>query len=274
MSGGKSSTEEGILISYCSFCFGGRERSVLIALIIHRNSRVRVNLVVNTIQLLIWNLTVRFVIQSNPYSVYLYSVMDGRIKKVLDYIEGHLDTELRLSDLSALACMSTSQFHRVFKRETNRTPFQFVEDSKMAKAYEVIVDGQVKVQQLAINLGYNDYETFTRAFKKHFYCSPDDLKVISLKLKENVNAEEEHDFIITTIDGVEQLEALRSKIDAIMKENNLSTDQLRQAKIYTVKTKSDTSPSDHLLIKNKFEVEATDHQRLWESLIDRSFDNK
>ena len=53
--------------------------------------------------------------------------MDNRIKKVLNYIEDNLSLSADLSELAAIACLSPSQFHRVFKKETNYTPFQFIE---------------------------------------------------------------------------------------------------------------------------------------------------
>ena len=92
--------------------------------------------------------------------------MDKRIKTVLDYIEDHLDRDLPLSKLSKIACLSPSQFHRIFKKATGSTPFQFIEKIKMDKAYRLITCGQATVYELTEQLNYNDYETFSRAFQK------------------------------------------------------------------------------------------------------------
>jgi AraC-like DNA-binding protein len=38
-------------------------------------------------------------------------------------------------------------------------------------------------------MGYNDYETFYRASKKHFHISPDDLKSIVERIKMDLHEE-------------------------------------------------------------------------------------
>ena len=92
--------------------------------------------------------------------------MEDRIKKVLDYIEENLGHSLELKDLAAVACLSPSQFHRQFKRQTGRTPFKFVEEMRMNKAYQLILEEGWMIHELSDQFGYKDYETFSRAFKK------------------------------------------------------------------------------------------------------------
>ena len=38
-----------------------------------------------------------------------------RVNRVLDYIAGHLDGDLSLAHLSAVACIFTFHFHRIFQ---------------------------------------------------------------------------------------------------------------------------------------------------------------
>ena len=113
--------------------------------------------------------------------------MDTRIQKVLDYIESNLSRKLTLSELAAIGCMSSSYFHRVFKKETGRTPFNFIEEIKINKAYALIISNTPRIYELTEMFGYSDYETFTRAFKKHFTLAPDDLRAIVLRIKKELN---------------------------------------------------------------------------------------
>lgn len=191
--------------------------------------------------------------------------MDGRIIKVLNYIEENFALSHQLADLSAIACLSTSQFHRIFKRETNRTPFKFIEEIKMNKAYQLVVEGKTKIRKLAIALGYNDYETFSRAFKKYFHLSPDDLKAIATKLKEQFESTETGEMIITTLDSIDNQESLVTLLKEIIKEKNISKEDLQNAQIFKITKKSGNTSKPTSLVKNKYEI--TSGNKIWESLI-------
>ena len=188
--------------------------------------------------------------------------MDPRIAKTLDYIESNLNSPLALEELAEVACLSTSQFHRIFKRETDRTPFIFIEEMKMAKAYELMSEGKVMIHEMANLLGYKDYETFSRAFKKHFLLSPDDLKAISLKLKDEVGEDQE---IILTVAESEE-EALE-QVEKIIEEKGLCIDKIEDSLKFFVREKTSES-SPEKLIKNKYELASG--QKIWESLLNRN----
>ena len=187
--------------------------------------------------------------------------MDPRITKTLDHIENNLHEQLTLVDLAEVACMSQSQFHRTFKKETKRTPFIFIEEMKMAKAYDLISGGKIMVHEMASDLGYKDYETFSRAFKKHFLLSPDDLKSITLKLKSIVD--EDHKLFIATVEEDDE-EAIRKKINEVMEKEGLTMEDLKDSMPFKVTLKKDTTTKEQL-IKNKFEL--TVGEKIWESLI-------
>ncbi len=187
--------------------------------------------------------------------------MDLRITKTLDHIEANLHQPLTLEELSEVACLSPSQFHRIFKKETRRTPFIFIEELKMAKAYELISAGEGVVHELASKLGYKDYETFTRAFKKHFFISPDDLKSIAKKVKSILGDEE---VLIVTVEDPQDQEAIQQKVREIMEKKGLPMSFLNFAKALMIEEKSPTTPPERL-IKNKYQV--TSSHKIWESLI-------
>ena len=134
--------------------------------------------------------------------------MDSRIKSVLDQIEDNLGTDLDLASLAKIACLSASRFHRLFKKETGLTPFKFLEELKMEKAHELLLKGDVLVSEIADALNYNDYETFTRAYKKYYGLSPDDLKSIasSVRLQINPQTEAGSEIVIRTVDSESDFE--------------------------------------------------------------------
>ena len=88
--------------------------------------------------------------------------MDDRISKVLDYIEGHLSLTLELKDLAKVACMSQGHFHQVFKKETGRTPFKFIEEIKMNKAHQMLISMALILAQLMSFLARQTVSTLYR----------------------------------------------------------------------------------------------------------------
>lgn len=187
--------------------------------------------------------------------------MDNRIEDTLNYIEDNLSSSLKLDELSEVACLSKSQFNRLFKQETQRTAFKFIEEKKMAKAYELIVGGHIMVHELAFHLGYGDYETLSRAFKKHYFVSPDDLKSMVNRVREDFNQDDE--FLILTVENDDK-ETILKKLKAVMDEKGLSMDLLHHSKAIKISEKTYTTPADQL-IKNKYEL--SKGSKIWQSLI-------
>ena len=190
--------------------------------------------------------------------------MDKRIENILNYIEDHLFEKLKLNDLAKLACISPSQFHRIFKKETKKTPFKFIEEIKLNKAYELLIESDLLVYNLAEELGYNDYETFSRAFKKSFHISPDDLRSIADKVRTDVGLKKTDQLFIITSEN-EKEEALVSEIRNILEVNKITSKDLKEAKIFRIEKKSINTSNNKNLIKNKYQI--TRNKRIWKTIL-------
>ncbi len=171
-----------------------------------------------------------------------FVLMDQRIKKALDFIEDNLAKQIDLAALSRIACMSVSHFHRSFKKETQRTPFKFIEEMRMNKAYQQITESQVTVQQLSQHLGYKDYETFSRVYKKYFSLSPDDMKAIVNKLKKTSGSE----LVYVFSSKNEKQDELIQMLNALIEKKNIPKDEIIDSKVFRV-FKKDNSISEVVL---------------------------
>ena len=191
--------------------------------------------------------------------------MEDRIKIVLDHIEDNLGTSLELNDLAAVACLSPSQFHRQFKRQTGRTPFKFVEELKMNKAYQMILEETWMIHELSDRFGYKDYETFSRAFKKYFQFSPDDLKAIVEGIRANISEEGEHELMIFMLDESSKDIDLSEQLKDFLKEKNMKMPDLDQARVFKITPKDLVPERKSHLIKNKFAL--TQEDKLWKTLL-------
>jgi len=96
----------------------------------------------------------------------------GRINRVLDYIETHLDGDLSLATLAHIANFSEFHFHRIFKGVMGETLNQFIQRRRVEKAAGFLIGNPVKpVTEIALDCGFSGSAAFARAFKDAFGVS-------------------------------------------------------------------------------------------------------
>ena len=190
--------------------------------------------------------------------------MDLRIKKVLDYLEDHLGDTLKLADLADIACMSTSQFHRLFKKEVGATPFKFLEELRINTAYQKILKEQSTVQQVSLQLGYNDYETFSRAFKRYFNLSPDDMRAVALKIRSEMATDEPPEVVFIPTEEDTSDEEIKEKFLELLKERGITVEELPASVAYKVQRIPEVDGKG-VSVNKKLEI--IPDRRLWNSLV-------
>lgn len=95
------------------------------------------------------------------------------VHKTEDYIEQHLSDSIALCDLANNVHLSEFHFHRIFKEYSSETVKEFVTRIKLERAAIFLcVTSSLSLTEIALNYGYNDGSSFSRAFKKHFGSSP------------------------------------------------------------------------------------------------------
>lgn len=90
----------------------------------------------------------------------------SRLHFVIEYIKSHLDETLSITDLSKKACMSESNFYKVFRNETGQTPIEFINDERIRRAAFLLKRKDIKVKEVYLSCGFNNISYFVRTFKK------------------------------------------------------------------------------------------------------------
>jgi AraC family transcriptional regulator len=83
-----------------------------------------------------------------------------------------LDADLRLASLASAAGSSAFHFHRRFSEAVGETPKQHVTRLRLEKAALLLRITERRVLDIALTVGFNNHETFSRAFKRAFGHSP------------------------------------------------------------------------------------------------------
>lgn len=92
-------------------------------------------------------------------------------------VENRLDdSELSVEDLSRAVFLSPSQMYRRVKASTGRTPSQFIRKIRMKKAVELLADSNLKIAEVAYEVGFTDPGYFTKVFKREYGELPGELR--------------------------------------------------------------------------------------------------
>lgn len=99
-----------------------------------------------------------------------------RVLRVLVHIQKHLDEELSLDDLAAIARFSPFHFHRVFRGMVGESVKEHVRRLRLERAAHRLKFSDEQVVRLALDAGYEAHESFTRAFAAIFGVSPSEFR--------------------------------------------------------------------------------------------------
>ena len=101
----------------------------------------------------------------------------ARFRKVLGYIDTHLDEALGLDRLSGLAAFSKYHFHRQFTELFGISVYKYVQLSRLKRAaYRLAFRDDSRILDIALSSGYDGPEAFARAFKKSVGQSPSEFR--------------------------------------------------------------------------------------------------
>lgn len=115
-----------------------------------------------------------------------------RIKQLVNQIETQLDQDIQILDLANQFEMSPWYFQRLFKGLIGDSLGSYVRGRRLSKAAELLMTTKKNVLEIALDVGFNSHEAFSRSFKSYFDTTPQDVRnsssgtnlKLSLKLKE------------------------------------------------------------------------------------------
>lgn len=103
------------------------------------------------------------------------SKYDEQICAILEYINTNLYSNLSVSEISKKFYISNYHLMHKFKKETGYTVYNYILQKKLITAKDLIKSGN-PIVKTSLQLGFNDYSSFLRSFKKSFGISPKDFQ--------------------------------------------------------------------------------------------------
>src|SRR5471032_1149329 len=100
-----------------------------------------------------------------------------RFEQVFDFIEQHLDSPLTVEQLSEVACFSRFHFHRQFSQYCGVSVSRYITLMRLKRAsYRLVQQSPDKIIDIALDAGFENPESFSRAFKHTFGLTPSEFR--------------------------------------------------------------------------------------------------
>ncbi|MBL1226670.1 AraC family transcriptional regulator [Enterococcus sp. BWR-S5] len=95
------------------------------------------------------------------------------VQVTVDFIEEHLEEDIAIDELAALAKLSPFYYQRLFSRLVKKPIREYIKFRRLAHATELLPNKNLRILDIAIENGFNSHETFTRAFKEAYGMTPE-----------------------------------------------------------------------------------------------------
>ena len=100
------------------------------------------------------------------------SLPAGRMQRVVEYMRTHLEEDIGLNELAALAGLGKSQFAKAFREATGSSPHRFLISLRIEKARDLLERSGKPVIEIAMTCGFSHPAHFATAFRKLSGLSP------------------------------------------------------------------------------------------------------
>jgi AraC-like DNA-binding protein len=94
------------------------------------------------------------------------------LARIDDFIRAHLDQDVTLQDLAAVAGLSPSHFLRAFKQATGQTPLRYLTGRRTEQACLLLAKSDQPIAEIAYACGFASQSHMTDVFKRHLDTTP------------------------------------------------------------------------------------------------------
>jgi AraC family transcriptional regulator len=94
------------------------------------------------------------------------SLQKWRLKRVLQYVDDHLDAKITLQDLATVAGLSRMHFAAQFRAAIGMRPHEYLLKRRIERAEELLKQAEVSLVDVALTVGFQTQAHFTTVFKR------------------------------------------------------------------------------------------------------------
>lgn len=99
-------------------------------------------------------------------SVYEGGLRERQLSQVLEYINEHLNQDIKLADLAKLLGMSQFHFSHLFKRSIGTAPYQYLLQQRIERAKQLLRQTDQSIMEIAFLCGFNSHSHLSKQFRQ------------------------------------------------------------------------------------------------------------
>jgi AraC-like DNA-binding protein len=96
--------------------------------------------------------------------------------KIMHYLHSNFSKKVTLNDIGKLTFFSPNYCENIFKRETGRSVIDYLLEIRMEEAKKLLAEGVLSLGDVSETVGFEDYNYFSRVFKKRTGYTPSEYK--------------------------------------------------------------------------------------------------
>lgn len=108
----------------------------------------------------------------SPHTPQRAQLAPARLRRVLEYIDAHLNNELGLAELAAIAGLNSHHFAHAFKITTGVPPHQFIMDRRINASCLRLEKAEESISDIALACGFASQSHFTKVFRRFVGTTP------------------------------------------------------------------------------------------------------
>ena len=97
---------------------------------------------------------------------------DIQLQLCENYADKHLTEGVDLQEWAAALDLPINQFSRRFRMTTNASPYAWFMERRIARAQDMLLEGEIPMVEVALDLGFCSQSHFTKAFRDRVGMSP------------------------------------------------------------------------------------------------------
>ena len=94
------------------------------------------------------------------------------LRRVIDYIEAHLEKNISIQVLAEIAGLSMFHFARTFKQSEGMTPHDYVIRCRVRRAQDLLATTDMPLSEIALASGFSDQSHCARRFREELGITP------------------------------------------------------------------------------------------------------
>ena len=99
-------------------------------------------------------------------TIYEGGLPQRQLLHVLDYINEHLNQDIKLADLAQLLGMSQFHFSHLFKQSIGTAPYQYLLQQRVERAKQLLKQTDQSIVDIAFTCGFNSHSHLSKQFRQ------------------------------------------------------------------------------------------------------------